>query len=174
MRLMEDPFMREQLLILLRQGNSLSESCKALNISPQTLRTEREIDITFSEQIVQAQGSAFSPVMHRLIEQATHGDTDDAATLKSWELVVRHYDKALDRDHDHDKISHVAERQAAMDRPKVPGLTNPDQVAELLAAIKEQNSETIDVGEAEAGTGSEGLPLRDEAELPEDEDPTGL
>jgi hypothetical protein len=173
-RAFEDPFNREQLLILLRQGNTLTEACKAMGFSStQKLRQERDMDVTFSEQIVQAQGSAFNPVMRRLIEKATHGDDEEPATLKAWELVTRHYNKALDRAHDHDKIEHVAERQAALDRPKVPGLTRPDDVAQLLAAIKEakgggedEDESLDDDGEGTAGTGRGSTVVWDTEVLP--------
>ena len=89
MRAFEDPFNREQLLILLRQGNTLTEACKAMGFSStQKLRQERDMDVTFSEQIVQAQGSAFNPVMRRLIEKATHGDDEEPATfVRMYETV---------------------------------------------------------------------------------------
>lgn len=166
MRLFEDPFNQENLLILLRQGHTLSESMKLMGkgFDLGKLRRERQADPTFDEKVFMAQAAAFSPVVKRIVEQATYGDQDDPITVKAQELAIRHYNKALDREHRHAIVEHQWDRQNDAAVNRTPGLPSPDKdmIIDLIAAIKEGSHEI----EEQAG-GDE------HAALPEAEGNTG-
>ena len=142
LRFWEDPFNQEQLLILLRQGHSLQDCCKAMDGSLQSLSKERKLDPSFDEKIQLAMANVFTPVLKRIVAQAQFGDESDPATLKAWDIVVRHYNKALDREHRHDIIDHQYDRHTEIVH-STPGIDRPanDLVIELIGAIKEATNE---------------------------------
>ena len=149
MRAWEDPLNQERLCDLLRSNLSLTEAVRAMGkgFDIDNLRRERKLNRRFDEQVHNAMAAAFNPVMRRMIEVGTYGDTDDPATLKAWELVTRHYDKALDREHDHTKIDHIAEQQRQLPSGGMVGLSGPKQAAEFIKALalKGEQMEVIDV-----------------------------
>ena len=159
-RFWEDPFNQEQLLILLRQQHSLKDSCKAMDASEASLRAEWKRDPVFAEKCQLAMASAFTPVLQRIMQQAQFGDEDDPATLKAWDLAMRHCNKALDREHRHAIVDQQYDRQREIQTTGNPGLTTPDNhlVIELIDAIKEatnNDDNNNDQPELEAGARDE-------------------
>ena len=140
MRSFEDPLNQERLCDLLRTGLSIPETLRAMGpgFNSTNLREERERDRLFDEKVFLAQASAFNPVLRVLIEQAQE-DPPTPESLRAAELVVRHYNKALDREHDHNKIDHAADKQRELIEATqtTPTLTTPAQVAQLIEALKE-------------------------------------
>ena len=150
MRVYEDPFNQEQLLILLRQGHSLSDSVKAQGHSLSVLKAERERDPVFDEKVYMAQAAAFTPVLRRIVEQAKDGDADDPATHKAWDLVVRHYNKALDREHKFQVIDHAYTRhEQAVGTPGLPAPTEK-VIIDLIDAIRESRQQALEAAPEEA------------------------
>lgn len=159
----EDPFNREQFLILLRQGDSITEALKLMGegANRSNLAAARKTDRNFDESIQLAMASAFTPTLRRLVEIAQFGDENDPATHKAWDIVMRHYNKALDREHRHAIVDHQADRMREMPTDR-PGLQGPDNrlVIELLDAIKEVTDDD-NTGEGTTGT-TPALPAADE------------
>lgn len=140
MRMFEDPLHQERLCDLLRTGLSIPETLRAMGpgFNSTGLREERERDQQFDEKVFLAQASAFNPTLRALIRQSLE-DPPTPESLRAAELVVRHYNKALDREHDHAKINHAADKQRELIEATqtTPTLTTPAQVAQLIEAIKE-------------------------------------
>lgn len=131
-RTMADPVHREMTLVLYRAGIKDKEVAHAMGISEATLRKEMQLDPLYKQAVQDAKTHAFEPVIKHAIELALQADEMGLreGSLKAMDMVMRHYAKVLDHEHQaallERKIEAAAEGIGSPQAGQIPLLVTPE------------------------------------------------
>lgn len=152
-RTMEDPITRAQILALVKSGLSFDDVYKLLGLdvmsSREVMRLEWEYDPYFRDQCIEAMEDTFEPVMRHAIELSEDADVEgeNEGSHKALALVMRHYDRLLDRKTKIQVAMRAAEAIERGDTGRSRSLVlGPEGVRALMAELQKEQP-AIEAGE---------------------------
>lgn len=149
----DDPYVRDELLVRLREGLTFNEACKIVSVKPNIVMQLLAQDKDFNKAVEQARGSVFDPVIKHALSLAMEADAlgENEGAHKAMTLVFKYFSQEQDRKNAQ-VVAHIkASAETGPQIAIVPSLSGPAATKQLVQEILKQE-QALEATQQEDGT----------------------